>query len=182
MVGPIALPLLGTEFEVITPTRSLTKDLTASASGKLIIDAPNSLVAVVSHDCEFNEGKRNKLLVARLQNLPGNLTEERTEAIWASNDVEARVATGEPVAVVDNFALDPLTGVFDRPQVVSFTTITPLPMAMASDLLAAKRGELTHDVRVRLRKKLAWFLGRDADDIPDAEKSDAPAPAENEQA
>ena len=37
------------------------------------------LVVVVSHDCEFNEGKRNKLLVARIENIPGNLTSEQQE-------------------------------------------------------------------------------------------------------
>lgn len=174
ILGPVPIPLLGTRFEIISESRSLTEEVSASAKGKVIIEADYSHVAVISHDCEFNENKRNKLLVARLQRLPGNLTDERTIAVWASNNVEARAESGESIAAVDNFALEPCAGVFDAPHVVSFTTVTPLPMSMATDLVAVKKAELTHDIRELFRKKLAWFFGRAADDIPDDEKRDAP--------
>lgn len=127
-------------------------------------------MAVVSHDCELNEDKRNKLLIARLQNVQGNLTEAQIEALWASNDVVARVEADETVAAVDSFALQPLPGHFDRPQVVNFATTTPVPMSMKADLATVKKAELTHDFRVLLRKKLAWFFGRDGEDIPDEDK------------
>jgi hypothetical protein len=41
-------------------------------------------------------------------------------------------------------------------------------------LVAAKRAERTHDHRMLFREKLAWFFGRHADDINDAEKIDVP--------
>lgn len=138
------------------------------------------LLAVLSHDCEFNERKRNKFLVARLQNMPGNLSGDERAALFASNDVRARVEANEPVAGVDTFALNPAPGVFHREQVISFTTITPLPIAMQHDLLDGKKLELTQERRGQLREKIAWFFGRDAEDIPDAHKSPAPQQTDSE--
>jgi hypothetical protein len=176
IVGPLALPLLGTRFEVLGPARSLTAATPPGPVGKILIEGVEALAAVVSHDCEFNESKRNKLLVARLQRVQGNLTEAQLEAVWASNDVEARVESGQPIAAVDSFILAPLDGVYDEPQVVNFATTTPLPMAMKDDLLTAKKAEMGHDVRVLFRQKLAWFFGRDAEDIPDADRHPSPGP------
>lgn len=176
IVGPVGLPLLGTQFEFIAGSRSLTEGAASSPTGKIILEAADVFVAIVSHDCEFNERKRNKLLVARLQNIQGNLTQAQVEALWASNDVAARVEADEPVAAVDSFAVEPLPGQFERPQVINFATTTPLPMSMASDLAEAKKAELVHDVRVLLRNKLAWFFGRDAEDVPDDDKQQ-PSPS-----
>ena len=173
ILGPLPLPLLGTQFEVVAPTRSLTSGIETSAGGKIIIDAENVVVAVISHDCEFNDDKRNKLLVARLQNVPGNLDSEQREALRGSNDVAARVEADEAIAGVDSFLLAPLPGRYEQEQVVNFGTITPLPMKMKADLLSVKRAELRHDVRELFRAKLAWFFGRHADDMPDDQKRPA---------
>jgi hypothetical protein len=176
IVGPLALPLLGKRFEVVGRGSSLTTTAQLEPVGKVIIEGVEAFTAVVSHDCEFNEGKRNKLLVARLQRVQGNLTEEELDAVWASNDVEARVEADQPIAAVDSFIVAPLNGLFPEPQVINFATTTPLPMAMKDDLLAAKKAEMDHDFRVLFRKKLAWFFGRDAEDIPDADKRPPPEP------
>jgi hypothetical protein len=47
-------------------------------------------------------------------------------------------------------------------------------MKMSDELTELKRGELLHDDRVRFRDKLAWFFGRDAEDINDVDKVDLP--------
>lgn len=140
----------------------------------MILDTTETFVVVVSHDCEFNDRKRNKLLVARLQRIQGNLTLEQREALRASNDVGARAAANLPVAGVDGWVFDPLADVFEDEQVASFTTITPLPIGMHDELRQNKKAELVHEDRVRFRSKLAWFMGRDAEDIPDDDKTPIP--------
>ena len=107
--------------------------------------------------------------------MPGNLTPEERAALRASNDVEARAEANETVAGVDCYLFDPLEGVLEEECIASFTTITPLPMKFADDFLAAKRAELEHSHRELFRKKLAWFFGREADDIPDHQRIDPPA-------
>jgi hypothetical protein len=174
ILGPIPLPLMGADVAIGFKTQSL---IAPSLGDPLSVTMPAAkvLAIVISHDCEFNEGKRNKLLIARLKGVQGNLNEEEHQALRDSNDIQARSDAGLPVAGVDAFLLAPLAGLFDDEQVADFATITPLPMKMADDLLREKRSELTHDARVLFRLKLAWFVGRAADDIPDDEKAERPA-------
>lgn len=174
IVGPFPLPLMGKDVSLGFKSSTLIAPTPGDAPLTVTMPAANVHVAIISHDCEFNEDKRNKMLVARLQGPQGNLTEEQWEALRASNDVLARSEAGLPVAGVDSFLVDPVPGLFDTEQVVSFSTITPLPMKMAGDLYKLKCAEMTHETRVRFREKLAWFVGRDGDDIPDDEKSDKP--------
>lgn len=180
ILGPLPLPLVGTDFTVSFKTRSLVLPEAGNEELSVTMKAEKVLVTVISHDCEFNEGKRNKLLVARLQKPQGNLTEEKRQDLRDSNDVHSRASAGVEVAGVDGFVFAPLHGVFADEQVASFTTITPLPMKMKDELYKAKRAELEHEHRVLFRTKLAWFMGRAADDIPDADKIDPP-PRDNEQ-
>jgi hypothetical protein len=174
VVGQIALPLLGTEFEVVAPSRSLVAPPESGLPARILVPADSCFVVVVSHDCEFNEGKRNKLLVARLQSMPGHFTAEQKQDLRDSNDLEARVAAQLQVAGVDNWVFDPLSGAFEGEHVANFATITPLPMKLRDQLVARKRAELVHEQRVLFRKKLAFFLGRDADDVPQSEKQAPP--------
>jgi hypothetical protein len=129
-----------------------------------------AFAVIVSHDCEFNEGKRNKLLLARLQSVPRNLSPEQLEDLRQSNDIETRIARGLTVAAVDSWLFASVPGAFDDEHVANFGTITPLPMKLSSELLSVKRAELAHAPRVLFRKKLAYFVGRDAEDIPETEK------------
>jgi hypothetical protein len=175
------LPLMGKNVALGFNTGSLLAAALGDAELTVTLPAAKMLLTIVSHDCEFNEAKRNKLLVARLQAPQGNLTDEQREGLRASNDVEARAAAELPVDAVDHFLFSPLPGVFANEQVAAFTTITPLPMKMADDLYSVKRAELTHENRVLFRKKLAWFVGRGGEDIPEDEKIDAPTPAELEE-
>lgn len=171
------LPLMGKDVALSFRSGSLITPAVGEADLTVTLPAARILLTIISHDCEFNEAKRNKLLVARLQPPQGNLSEEQREDLRASNDVEARSEAGLDVAAVDHFLFSPAPGVLADEQVAAFTTITPLPMKMADDLYSVKRAELTHENRVLFRRKLAWFFGRGGEDIPDDEKIDAPAQA-----
>lgn len=175
-MGPIRLPLLGNDFTVSFRSRSLVVPEAGGDELTVTMKTENVLVTVISHDCEFNEGKRNKLLVAKLQKPQGNLEVDERAALRASNDVEARAQAGLTVAGVDGFVFEPLESVFEDERIASFTTITPLPMKMKDELFRSKRAELEHDQRVLFRSKLAWFVGRAAEDVPDSEKVEPTAP------
>ena len=73
-------------------------------------------------------------MVARLQGVQKNLTEEQRAELRESNDVQARSDAKLTVAGVDAFLFEPVPGLFDDEQVANFATITPLPMKMADDL------------------------------------------------
>jgi hypothetical protein len=174
VIGKIFFPTLGSQFQTVLTARSL---VAAPAPTKLeVVQVPGDrrFAVVISHDCEFNEGKRNRLLVARVENVPGNLTDQQRQELRASNDVEAQANAGKDIAGVDSFVLDPVPGAFEEEKIAVFTTITPLPIKMKEEFLQSKRAEMCHEYRVLFRKKLAWFFGRDADDVDDAEKFQAP--------
>jgi hypothetical protein len=172
VVGPVRLPTIGKNFQSIVTESSLTGTTPKQQPTQVIIEAGYHHVAIISHCCEFNEGKRNKFLVARLQTPQGNLSAEQYEALRLSNDIQARVEANLAVAGVDSFFLEPIPGHIDGNQVVVFTSITAVPLSMQDDFLTAKRAELDQEHRIQFRGKLAWFFGRAADDIPDDEKVD----------
>jgi hypothetical protein len=140
----------------------------------VIISGEWRFVVVASHDCEFNEAKRNRFLVARVEDVPGNLTPEQRVALRESNDVNARAEAEETVAGVDSFLLDPVPGAFDQESVAVFTMLLPFPMRLKDEFVSKKRAELEHDHRERFRAKLAWFFGRVGEDIDDDLKFDRP--------
>jgi hypothetical protein len=174
ILGPIAFPNLGVDFSVSFRSRSLVTPTDQPDKLTITMPAEDTLVTVISHDCEFNEGKRNKLLVAKLQPVPRNLSLDEREALRQSNDVVARIKAKLTVAGVDSFLFAPLDGVFDEEQVANFGTITPLPMKMAEELRSMKRAELDPDARVLFRFKLAHFVARETEVIDDPEKRDLP--------
>jgi hypothetical protein len=176
ILGPITLPLIGKNVKFVGSASTLTRPSPAQAMPQVIVDTEERFVAVVSHDCEFNEAKRNKLLVARLQAVPRNLSDEEVARVRESNDIQA-VLTADPeatIAGVDSFLVEAVPPRFDEARVVNFATITALPMAMKQDLQSAKRAEMDQASRVLFRNKLAWFFGRIADDISDAERIEPP--------
>jgi hypothetical protein len=130
---------------------------------------------ILSHCCEFTEGRRERFLVARLQKVNERWPEEKRAAILASNDtVEVK---GKPrYEFLEFFALDPLDGCYPDPMLIDFNTITTLTKDALSQVKALKRAELEHPHRIHLRRKLAFFLGRDAPDVAEDKKVDAPAP------
>ena len=182
ILGPAFLPTIGRTFEWVIEDSSLTGNADARERRKVLIPGEKHYLAVVSHCCEFNEGKRNKFLLARLKSMPGNLDDEERRALRLSNDVAKRAEKDGDVAGVDAFVVEPIPGAFETEQVVSFTTITAFPMAMKDDLAKAKKAELDHATRVQFREKLAWFFGRVGDDIPDEEKKEPPERGEDEAA
>ncbi len=184
IIGEIFFPSLGKELRVVSTTQTLTTGGKAAAGSidQVFADVERRYIAVVSHDCEFNEEKRNKLLVARIQNVPGNLKGAERDALRASNDVDAQAAAAGKISGVDCFVIEPIEGVFDDEQIVVFTSIIGLPMKMKPALVKAKRAEMEQRYRVLFRKKLAWLFGRDAEDIDDAEKFERsqPEPTDSE--
>lgn len=127
---------------------------------------------VVSHDCEFNDGKRQFFLAARLELLPQNMINDNAamEEMRAGNDYLARSVSGNPIAV-DAFFLEPIEGVIPLGMVATFTSITPFSMGFRDNLLRLKQAEMQHDPhRLQLRDKLSIFFGRDAEDVPDTFK------------
>jgi hypothetical protein len=162
VVGPIIIPLVARDIQIVASATNLTEPAPEQAFTQLLIRGENRLAVVASHDCEFNESKRNKFLIARVQAVPGNLTPEELDRLRESNDVQALLEAHPTatVAGVDSFVLHPIPGSFDTEHVVNFATITALPMAMKTGLRAAKRAEMTADDRGRFQRKLAWFFGR----------------------
>ncbi len=135
-------------------------------------------VVVISHDCEFNEGKRSFFLVARIENIQVGLSDEQLKLLRRANDLRS-MEDGVQVPV-DTFVLDPVLGAFENRMRVNFCTVTPLPMTYLSEALKLKRAELQHDQRILLRSKLGYFFGRDAEDISEGEKKppEGSAPAQ----
>lgn len=164
VIGHILFPLLGTTFDVLSSTRSLAPQ-SPERGERVVVPAKPELVVIASHDCEFNEGKRNKMLVARIQAIPGNLGEAEREQLRLSNDLAA--ISGGSVSGVDSFVVAPIEGVTDEEKVISFGTLTPLPMKMHDELCSLKCAEMRHEERLKFKRKLGWFLGgRGDEDIP----------------
>jgi hypothetical protein len=138
-----------------------------------VVSIKQQFVMVLSHDCEFNEGKRHYFMVGRIDGFPGKISEEQLLLVQAGNDIATAIKK-ELKIPLDVFYLEPLGGVFDKPQYVNFGAATFMSMDFTKEALAQKRAELLHEHRVLLRTKLGYFFGRPADDIPDEEKKPPP--------
>jgi hypothetical protein len=176
IIGKVHFPALSAVLQMQSTVSSLAATVTPEEPGNLIVPTQKLYVVVISHCCDFNPGKTNRMLLARLERMPGNLAPERLDALRAANDFEAALEAGaENVAGVDNFVLEPLPGCFDEEMVVTFSSTTPFPMKHKDTFVKLKQAELEHGVRLLFRKKLAWFFGgRDPDDIDDSLKFDRP--------
>jgi hypothetical protein len=129
---------------------------------------------VMSHDCEFNDEKRPQFLIARVQDFQRDLPLETRALIKAANGAVTEAEDEQRYDYIDTFVLEPIPGCFETEQLVSFTTITALPISMTAEIKTMKRAELKHEHRVQLRRKLGFFFGRDAEDIDEAEKTAPP--------
>jgi len=133
---------------------------------------------VVSHDCEFNPGKRNFFLAARVDRMTHEARNDSAliDELRAGNDYRARSSEGNPIAL-DAFFLEPISDVLDDElgYVANFASITPFSMKFKKDLLKLKRAELDHSHREQLRAKLAVFVGRPGRDVENELKVDRPA-------
>ncbi len=128
---------------------------------------------VVSHDCDFNEGKREYFLAASIHELDQrDRKPERTEKLRLDNDAR-RHSPANQIAL-RGFLLEPIPGCFEEPMLAIFDTITPISMRFKAEMVRLKRAEMEHEHRVRLREKLALFLARGVDDISQELKVDPP--------
>ncbi len=134
---------------------------------------------VVSHDCEFNPGKRNFFLAARVDLMPHERRYNRAliDELRAGNDYRARSRDGNPIER-GGFFLEPFAGGLDGElgYLANFTSITPFSMKFKKDLLKLKRAEIEHSPhREQLRDKLALFFRRPTPDVVDEHKVDRPS-------
>jgi hypothetical protein len=145
------------------------------------IDKPNMAIMVsspryalvISHDCDFNEGKRDFFLAASIHELDRrDRKPERLEKLRRDNN--ARSHTPANQIALKGFLLEPVPGHFEEPMLALFETITPIAMKFKVDMLKLKRAEMNHAHRVMLREKLMLFAGRQEDDIPDNLKASPP--------
>jgi hypothetical protein len=171
VIGPIPIPVLGKKPQVVSSVASFAGSPEDSVEG-VIVPARPRYAAVLSHDCEFNEAKREHILLARIQRLDPRLSPDQIEAVRLSNDVRARHAANATVDGVDSFLIDEITAHIQGPHVIAFTTIIPYPNTedMRTALYRAKRAELLHEHRLLLKQKLAWFFLRTDEDVPEEEK------------
>jgi hypothetical protein len=133
IVGEIPFPLHTKKSQFLTSPGTITGfELVPEMA---IVQAKKQYVAVVSHDCEFNEDKRQHFLVAKVEVLQHDLTKEQLATLRAENDIEASGA-----AQLDTFYLDPIDGTFDRPRRVNFWTITPFAVSALDQFKSLKRG------------------------------------------
>src|SRR4051812_14341204 len=100
VLGKVFFPALGAQFQTVSTTASVVGGLSMPAIENVLVKGEQRFAIVISHDCEFNEDKRNRLLLARLESVPGNLKEDQLIALRASNDVESRSQAKEKVAGV----------------------------------------------------------------------------------
>ncbi len=178
VLGPLPIPLVGNKQEVVYETSDpLTRP--EGSAAKWTYRAPLKHVIVASHDCEFNEGKRDRLLLARLHTVNPKTEPAKLEALRLSNDVEAQNAAGRKVDQVDSFVLDPLAGEFENHQFAVFSTLTAFSMELDLSLHDKKKAELEHTQRLLFRRKLAWYFLRTPEDVPeDAKRNPADVMAE----
>lgn len=171
IIGPINVPLVGNgkSPEVTAKLVDVERGSTDVAE-RWIINAAPRLVTVISHDCEFNEGKRDRLLVARMTAPTFNRQTVSLEEVIASNDVDGRQRDGLKVHGVDGWVFNPLDGVMEDHQAAAFSTIMPITHALLRQLHAAKKGELTHEQRLLFRRKLAYYFVRSDEDVPEDDK------------
>lgn len=184
VVGPIDYPKLKNPPQQVHKPAGWGGD--PDISTLLEMPASERYAVVVSHDCDFTEAKRPQFLLARIQGFNPQLAVEQRSAIAAANDAvrvlgsetdsqQTEEADGGRYDYIDTFVLEPLAGCFDEDMLISFTTITAWPASMLETIVSMKKAELEHEQRVRLRKKLGFFFGREADDVDDGEKRDAPS-------
>ena len=172
--GEVAFPLTTAQLRQTTPASSWLAPGAGQTQVRAVeVPVKPVLAVVLSHDCEFNENKRDQFLVARTRGLDPRHTEDELDELRAGNRAEERAREGLPLAL-DTFFLEPLAGVFDAPRLVDFCTITAFPMTVCEEARQVKKAELEHEHRVLLREKVALFFSREADDVPDEEKEDAP--------
>jgi hypothetical protein len=129
--------------------------------------ADEQYAVVISHCCEFSEGKRERFLIARTQKFPPRMEPEMRATIEASN-AAVRVDEDQPERRewLEFFVLDPVVGCFDDDKrLVDFTTIMSVHKTMISHIKDMKKAELEQPHREQFRKKLGLFLARDADDV-----------------
>ena len=167
-------------FPIATPQLSQTFQTNLAGSiletlGSPTVAAKPSLVVVVSHDCEFNEGKRTHFLVARIDGFPSELAAVDLAELEAGNDVE-QASAAELAIAADTFVLWPLEGLFPQARRINFAAMASIPMKSVDELVKFKKAELQHVHRVLLRKKLGVFFARETDDIADDQKHDPSEP------
>ena len=172
IIGPLPFPKVQKTAQLIARPKGWDQD--AEILAGLEYQAAEEYCMVISHDCEFTEAKRERFIVARIQDINDRRSAEDKALLLASNKPLAAEEdpTERRFAFVETYVLDPLAPCWERHRMVDFTALLTLPrkpwFAWAKEM---KRAELDHDRRLELRLKVAYFFGRGTgEDLPDHEK------------
>src|SRR4051812_40457558 len=84
--GPIFFPLAKRGMRLVTVETSASLEGDAPDVQEAMVSGASRHAVVLSHDCEFNEGKRPFFVVGRIQSLPRDVSEERLEELRLGND------------------------------------------------------------------------------------------------
>jgi hypothetical protein len=159
VVGPIRFPNYTANMTVPAQLSSLSMSAeSGELQNRIIVDSKSYKVVVLSHCCEFNDDKRDRLLVAPIWPAPA----DKVDSLRENNDVIRRLSQDgvDTVGWVNSFLYEEAAGVFDRPNAVRFEQMVSLPKAWHDDFMADKQVEITDAVRDQLRLKLAYFFYR----------------------
>lgn len=169
ILGP--LPFLALKADVTLVTSGLVTGAGVGAEvNALVVPVTSRYVAVLSHDCEFNVGKRSSFIVARLIAVRPDLTEEQLAELRAANDIVASAEDGGAYGALDTFVVDPVPEAFESLMQIDLVNVMSCPMKAAPEYLRSKRAEMLHEHRVMFRRKIALFFGREAEDVSEQEK------------
>lgn len=181
IIGPLPFPKLQKIPQLVARPQGWEQD--AQILTGLDYQAAEEFCMVMSHDCEFTEARRDRFVIARIQDIDDRWPAEKKALLLKSNNPlpDEDDPSKERFAFAETYVLDPLEPCWDEPRMVDFTALLTVPrkpmFAMAKSM---KRAELEHDRRLDLRLKIAYFFGRGpGDDLPDHEKV-APYPPTTE--
>lgn len=173
IIGPLPFPKVQKRPQLIARPDTWEQD--AGVLSSLEYAAGEEYCMVISHDCEFTEAKRERFIVARIQEIDKRWSDEKMALLLKSNTPVPDRDNPEKkrFAFIETYILDPLEHCWDEPRMVDFTAVMTLPRKpMFTWAKEAKRAELEHDRRLELRVKVAYFFGREpeGEDLPDHEK------------
>lgn len=165
------LPFFSLKLEAnVVSTGLATGTEVSEEAHSILVPVQYRFLAVLSHDCEFNVGKRSSFIVARLIAVRRDLSDEQRRQLRAANDIMRAAESVGAYGALDTFLVDPVPDAFSDEMQIDFVNVMSCPMKAAPEYLRHKRAEMLHPDRVMLRRKLALFFGRDAEDVPDEDK------------
>jgi hypothetical protein len=172
VIGPLPFPKLQKVPQLIARPQGWEQD--AQVLTGMEYQAVEEYCMVISHDCEFTEAKRDRFIVARIQDIDERWPSEKKALLLKSNNPlpDDEDPEKKRFAFAETYVLEPLEPCWHEARMVDFTSLLTLPRKpMFNRAKEMKWAELEHDRRLELRLKIAYFFGRGTgEDLPDHEK------------